>query len=103
MSNDYSNFELTINPDKKRFEIQVENQTAFIEFILNNENIIFLTHTEVPKSIERKGVGSEIVEKTLNYIKDHQYTLAPLCPFVAKYLLKHPEWQSVLAKGYTIK
>ncbi len=65
MSNDYSNIELVINPDKKRFELHVENHIAFIEFILNNENIIFLTHTEVPSVLEGKGVGSAIVEKAL--------------------------------------
>lgn len=103
MSNDYSNIKLIINSDKKRFELQVENHIAFIEFILNNENIMFLTHTEVPKALEGKGVGSAIVEKTLLYIKSHNYTLAPLCPFVAKYILRHPEWKSILDKGYTIK
>ena len=102
MSNAYSNVELTFNPEKKRFELQVENHTAFMEFILSKEDIFFLTHTEVPNELEGKGVGVAIVEKTLNYLKEHHYTLAPLCPFVAKYLLRNPEWQSILAKGYRV-
>lgn len=102
MSNDYSNSELIINQDKKCFEMQVADHTAFIEFILNNENILFLTHTEVPKALEGKGVGSAIVEKTLNYIQEQNYTLAPLCPFIAKYLIRHPEWKSILANGYHV-
>jgi len=102
MDFDYSNTELTINSEKKRFELQVSNHVAFVEFILNNENIIFLTHTEVPTALEGKGAGSAIVEKVLNYIKEKHYTLAPLCAFVAKYLVRHPQWQSILAKGYHV-
>jgi predicted GNAT family acetyltransferase len=92
----------TLNEAKKRFELEVDGHTAFIECILTNDNIMFLTHTEVPPALGGKGVGSRIVEKALNYIKDHGYTLAPLCPFVAKYLRIHPEWQTLLAKGYKV-
>lgn len=94
--------ELILNQEKKRFELEVEGKTAFIEFILNNENILFLTHTEVPVGLEGKGVGSGIVSKTLDYIKENGYTLAPLCPFVAAYLKRHPEWKEILAKGYNV-
>jgi uncharacterized protein len=94
--------ELILNQDKKRFELEVEDKTAFIEFILSNENIIFLTHTEVPIGLEGKGAGSAIVSKTLDYIKEKGYTLAPLCPFVAAYVKRHPERKEILAKGYNV-
>lgn len=93
---------LVLNEDKKRFEYEVNGITAFIEFILSNENIMFLTHTEVPVGLEGKGVGSAIVSKTLEYIKEKGYTLAPLCPFVAAYVKRHPDWKSILAKGYNV-
>lgn len=94
--------ELILNQDRKRFELEADGKIAFIEFILNNENILFLTHTEVPIGLEGKGVGSAIVSKTLNYIKEKGYTLAPLCPFVAAYLKRHPEWKEILARGYNV-
>ena len=93
---------LILNEDKKRFELEVEGKTAFIEYILSNENIIFLTHTEVPRELEGKGAGSAIVSKTLDYIKEKGYTLAPLCPFVAAYVKRHPERKEILAKGYNV-
>jgi len=94
--------DFALNETKHRFELEVDGHTAFIEYILSKENIMFLTHTEVPPALEGKGVGKRIVEKALQYIKDHNYTLAPLCPFVAKYLRIHPEWQALLAKGYKV-
>jgi predicted GNAT family acetyltransferase len=93
---------LVLNEEKKRFELEFEGKTAFIEYILTNENIMFLTHTEVPIELEGKGVGSAIVSKTLEYIKEKGYTLAPLCPFVAIYVKRHPDWKSILANGYNV-
>jgi predicted GNAT family acetyltransferase len=92
----------SINKEKNRFELAVDGHTAFIEYILAKGDIMFLTHTEVPDALGGKGVGSEIVEKALNYIKDHNYTLAPLCPFVAKYLTRHTDWKAILAPGYHV-
>ena len=102
MSSNLSEIPLVLNQEKKRFELEVEGITAFIEYILSNENIMFLTHTEVPIALEGKGVGSAIVSKTLEYIKEKGYTLAPLCPFVAAYVKRHPDWKSILAKGYNV-
>ncbi|MBD3582367.1 GNAT family N-acetyltransferase [Flavobacterium selenitireducens] len=94
--------DIRFNPEKKRFELEVEGHTAIIESILTNENVMYLTHTEVPVALEGKGVGKKIVEGALNYIKDHDYKLAPLCPFVAAYLKRHTEWKEILANGYHI-
>lgn len=96
------NPELTINEERKRFEFNVEGHIAFIEFLVSKDNVMFLTHTSVPKQLEGKGIGSKIVLQALNYVKNNNYTLAPLCPFVAKYLVKHPEWQQLLAPGYHV-
>lgn len=94
--------EFSINEAKHRFELTAQGHVAFIEYILNKEDIMFLTHTEVPPALEGKGMGSSIVRQALEYIKEKNYTLAPLCPFVAAYLRKHPEWQSLLARGYKV-
>ena len=102
MSNSSLDSKLVLNEEKKRFELEVENKIAFIEYILTNENIMFLTHTEVPIALEGKGVGSAIVSQTLQYIKKKGYTLTPLCPFVAAYVKRHPEWKSILAPGYNV-
>ena len=102
---DWSHLELINNTEspKKRFELHVENQVAFIEYILAKGNSIYLTHTEVPQSLEGNGLGSTIIKKTLDYIREKQYDLVPLCPFVAAYLKKHPEaGQDILKQGYSI-
>jgi len=88
---------------KKRFELKIKEETVFIEYIRTNNNVIYLTHTEVPRSLEGKGLGSLIVSKTLEYIKENGFKMAPLCPFVAAYLKRHPgKADNLLAPGFSI-
>lgn len=94
--------EFIVNYDKKRFELHTEGSVAFIDYILNNENIMFLTHTEVPKELGGKGIGKTLVQKSLEFLKENNYKLAPLCPFVAAYLKKNPDWGFLLANGYSV-
>ena len=102
MADKYESVELLKNDEKKRFELHIDGHIAFIEYILTNQNVMYLTHTEVPRALEGNGVGGSIVVKVLNQIKSNDFTLAPLCPFVASYLKRHPEWKEILASGYHV-
>ncbi|HIV60158.1 MAG TPA: N-acetyltransferase, partial [Candidatus Alistipes pullistercoris] len=63
---------------------------------------IYLTHTEVPSALEGKGVGSSLVRLALEDIERQQLRLVPLCPFVAGYVQKHPEWKRLVMEGINI-
>ena len=102
MSNNLDHLELRRNEEKGRFELELEGHIAFTDYMITAQGIIFLTHTEVPRSLEGKGVGSALVSKTLQWIKSKGYPLAPLCPFVAAYIKRHPEWREILAPGYNV-
>lgn len=98
----YINYmKITENTERKRFETKIEDQTAFIEYI-RAQNKVYLTHTEVPKQLEGKGVGSGLVKEVLSIIKEEDKELVPLCPFVAAYVKRHPEWRDLLASGYNV-
>ena len=89
------------NKERKRFEAVVDGKTAFIEYI-RAEDKVYLTHTEVPKELEGKGVASAMAKQVLQQIKSESLFLVPLCPFIAAYLKRHPEWREILAKGYHV-
>ncbi|MCF6243247.1 MAG: N-acetyltransferase, partial [Bacteroidales bacterium] len=66
------------------------------------QNNIYLTHTEVPLQLRGKGIGTALVKLVLENIKQKDLTLIPLCPFVALYIKRNPEWKSLVLKGVTI-
>lgn len=73
-----------------------------IEYIKTKNGEIYLTHTEVPSALEGKGVGSSLVRLALEDIERQQLRLVPLCPFVAGYVQKHPEWKRLVMEGVNI-
>ncbi|CAM4346448.1 GNAT family N-acetyltransferase [Zobellia roscoffensis] len=90
--------------EKGRFEIDIDGQIAFMEYMISKQNIIYLTHTEVPSSLGGQGVGSALVSKVFEFIEESGMKMAPLCPFVAAYIKRHPEkGEAMLAPGYSIK
>ncbi|NND63819.1 MAG: N-acetyltransferase [Flavobacteriaceae bacterium] len=93
--------EVQKNLEKRRYEAQIGDQVAFIDYI-KAKDAIYLTHTEVPKQLEGQGIGFKLVENVLQILKSKGEKLAPLCPFVAVYIKRNPEWKSILARGYNV-
>jgi hypothetical protein len=48
-------------------------------------------HTEVPKELEGRGIGSTLVRGALELAKGQGLTIKARCPFVATYIRKHPD------------
>ncbi len=91
------------NENAKQYELEAEGLKARIEYIIAKNNVIYLTHTEVPSQLEGKGIGSTIVKLALEDIKSREMQLMPLCPFVAAYIKRHEEWNEILMKGVKLK
>ena len=43
-----------------------------------------------------------LIKKVLEEIKQNNMILVPMCPFVAMYIKRHPEWKSLVLKGINI-
>lgn len=96
MTEDY---ELIDNKERRQYEFHIEKYTPRIEYIKSSNGEIYLTHTEVPPALNGRGIGSLLVEKSLKNIEDQGLRLVPLCPFVAAYIHKHPEWKRIVLRG----
>ncbi|SHG14111.1 GNAT family N-acetyltransferase [Dysgonomonas macrotermitis] len=96
------NYELINNTDEKQYEFHVGKYLAKIEYIKTDTGEIYLTHTEVPTALEGQGIGSQLVEKVLTDIENNQLRLIPLCPFVAGYIKKHPDWRRIVIRAVNL-
>ena len=82
------------NKVRNRFELVLDGSIAFIEYKRKGE-VIYLTHTEVPKVLEGKGVASAMVQQVFEHIQSEGLKLVALCPFISAYLKRHPEWNEL--------
>ena len=54
-------------------------------------------HTDVAPKWEGKGVGSTLVQGALDDVRARGLKVQPICPFVAAYIRRHPEYQDLVA------
>lgn len=87
------------NTEHNRFETTVEGHLAIAEYNLIRGGIVF-THTEVPKELEGRGVGSALVRAGLAHAREAGLQVTPICPFFAAYMKKHAEVQDLLAPAF---
>jgi predicted GNAT family acetyltransferase len=98
MTEKNENLEVRHNTDEDRFEVQVENQIAVLNYTERGNTITF-THTGVPSALEGRGIGSKLAHAGLEYAREKGYRVMPSCWFVAGYIERHPEYQDLLGKG----
>ena len=95
------NHTLIDNREGRRYEFEIGAHRPRIEYIRAADRI-YLTHTEVPPELAGKGIGSALIAAALKAIEQEGLTLVPLCPFVALYLQRNPEWKRLVMKGINI-
>ena len=83
------------NPAKKRYELAVEGHIAATYYSLADSVITFI-HTEVPKELEGKGIGSKLIKGALDKVRADGLKVVAQCPFVKAYIEKHPEYADLL-------
>jgi predicted GNAT family acetyltransferase len=88
--------EVTHNEAASRFEAHVNGQSAFATYRRLNGTIIF-DHTNVPPELEGHGLAAKLVKTALDYARLAGLKVVPLCPYVADYVRKNPQYQALLS------
>lgn len=71
---------------------------AFSKYLLVGEKII-IEHPEVPVELEGKGIAGRIVRTALDCACAQKLKVMPLCPFIAGFIHRHPEYQDLVLDG----
>lgn len=90
-------YQLIDNTEKNQYEFHVNGFIPKIQY-RKTGNKIYLTHTEVPVELQGKGIGNLLIKEVLEDIKQKELKLVPICPFVAAYIKRHPEWSFLVLK-----
>lgn len=83
------------NPEESQFEAHVDGRVAFVSYLRRGDTIFF-THTEVPKELEGRGLGSVLAKAVLDRARAEHWKVVARCPFIAKYVQRHAEYQPLL-------
>jgi len=83
------------NTERHRFELDADGHVAFSNYKRDGGTITIM-HTEVPKELNGRGIGSTLVRGLLDMVRAQGLKVVPLCPFVAGYIAKHPEYADLL-------
>jgi uncharacterized protein len=81
-----------------RFELEENGETAYLEFQLDKEGWITLWHTQVPEALRGRGIAGTLAKTALEYAREHKLKVDVICPLVAGYIAKTPEFQSLVGK-----
>ncbi|MBM3623575.1 MAG: N-acetyltransferase [Alphaproteobacteria bacterium] len=84
------------NPARNRFEMDVDGSIAFVDYRAMGD-VLVVPHTEVPRALEGRGVGTELVLGSLDLIRASGRKVRPLCGFYANVIRRHPEYRDLLA------
>ena len=87
------------NAEAGRFEVRLGDEVAFAEYRLLASGILF-PHTLVPEVLEGKGVGGAMVRAAMAFARARGEKVIPVCPFVAGYIAKHPEYHDLVHPDY---
>jgi uncharacterized protein len=87
------------NATDGRFEVHLGDEVAYTEYRLLKTGILF-PHTEVPPAFEGKGVGGALVRAGMAFARERGELVIPVCPFVAAYITRHPEYHDLVHPDY---
>ena len=87
-------------PEASRYELRVEGHLVGLAAYRRRNGRIAFTHTEVDESCEGRGFGSRLAAAALEDARRADLDVVPLCPFIAHYIERHPEYEQLVASGY---
>lgn len=83
-------------PAQGRFQARVDGRHCVCDYRLDG-GVMHMTHTEVPPSLQGRGIAAELVAAALAHAQAHGLRINPLCSYVQTYLRRHPPAPGVLA------
>lgn len=89
------NYEVKNIPDESRFEIDLGDKTAYLDYHLSGGTITY-THAYTPPEYRGKGIAAQVAKYALDYARDHNLKIIPQCPYVRDYVKTHKEYQDLV-------
>jgi uncharacterized protein len=96
MTTDKSGAPTTVSAEKDRFTIAIDGQTVGLTQFADRGSQRVFPHTEVSDEFEGRGLATILIGEALQATRDAGLLIVAICPMVAAYIDKHPEFADVV-------
>lgn len=80
-----------------RFHIVLPEGEGELDYELPAMGTIELVHTEVAPALRGRGIAEALAEAAFAHARAHGMRVVPTCPYVKRWLTKHPEHRDLVA------
>ena len=89
--------EIRHDEEQQRFVAEVDGAEAVVQYRQPDEHTLDLYRTYTPDALRGRGIAGRIVEAALEHAQAVGLRVVPTCPYVARFIEKHPEYQELVA------
>lgn len=83
-------------PKRGAFEVKDGNKTvAEMTYVWSSDDNIIIDHTEVSPTYQGQGLGKSMVEKAVEYARQNDLTILPLCSFARTVFNRNTSYNDV--------
>lgn len=84
------------DPDNHRYVIEVDGEVAGLAvYHLRGGRYLFV-HTEIHPGHGGEGLGSTLARQALDDVREKGAMIVPLCPFIAAWIKRHPDYADLV-------
>ena len=87
---------VTVTKESDKFTIAVDGNPAGLTAYADQDNQRVFPHTEVDDAFEGRGLATIVIGEALAQTKAEGLRIVPMCPTVAAYVEKHPEYADIV-------
>ncbi|MGW7408896.1 GNAT family N-acetyltransferase [Streptomyces sp. NPDC054833] len=80
---------------RHRYEIKVDGERAGLTAYRDRGEQRVFFHTEIDDAHAGQGLAGQLVQQALTDVRALGKRIVPVCPYVAKFLLKHDEFADI--------
>jgi predicted GNAT family acetyltransferase len=90
--------EIRDNQQEHRFEVVIDGHLG-AAYYAREKGVITFTHTDVAPELGGRGIGTMLARFALDQARAEGLKVVPLCPFIAAFIKRHPEYQELVLPG----
>ncbi|MDR1653507.1 MAG: N-acetyltransferase [Prevotellaceae bacterium] len=85
------------NGQRGKFTAFINDKPAgLISYVATGVGHISLMHTEVSDEFRGQNIGKKILDEIVEYARENDIIVTPVCPFTQAMFLRHKEYADVL-------